>query len=189
MVNKFRPLQGILVFLVLSLLWLAACTPEAPIPSSGVLVPHLDAIVKAISSGSTQDLVNLVKFSTLPCTKAEGLGGPPKCLPDEAEGTQVEVLPVLGPEGHFIRKSDISTWTGVESAQLYAAYKTAAGTYSDEFFPAGAYAIAFRYPDETQGVVFQVTQDGIVRVDYLGIDAIDEIIQQSEVLFQQTPAG
>jgi hypothetical protein len=79
----------IVLALIIALL-VTACSPQASIPSGEDTVPHLDDLVRAVSSGSTEDLLALVQFSSMPCTKGEGMGGPPKCLADETEGTQEE---------------------------------------------------------------------------------------------------
>ncbi|HSB66730.1 MAG TPA: hypothetical protein VLD65_09130 [Anaerolineales bacterium] len=174
--------------LAITVMWLAAaCSLQAALTPGETTVPHLDQITSAVSSGSKEDLLSLFKFSSLPCTKAEGMGGPPKCLADEAEGTLVEVLPILGPEGHHIRRSEMSSWPGIGDAQLYAAYRNSKSTYSDEFFPAGDYGIAFVMPDKVDGVVFQVTEEGIVRLDYQMLSTIDEIIKNSEVIVGPKP--
>ena len=67
-------------------------------------IADIDAVLAAVESGDPQQLRDLIRFTTVACTKADGLGGPPKCQSDEAEGMLVEVLPFLGPEGHFLRK-------------------------------------------------------------------------------------
>ena len=178
-----RSIKATLKFLYLSLAILAAaCSSPASIPAGGAAVPHFEELARAVSSGSTKDIAALFQFSTMPCTKAEGMGGPPKCLADEAEGTRVEVLPILGPEGHHMRRSEAGAWAGIGAAQLYAAYRISKSTYSDEFFPAGAYGVAFVLADKANGVVFQVTEQGIVRIDYQLLSSIDETLKDSEVI-------
>jgi hypothetical protein len=99
----------------------------------------------------------------------------------------VEVLPILGPEGHHMRRSELSSWPGIGAAQFYAAYRTSESAYSDEFFPAGEYGVAFLMPDKANVVVFQVTDDGIVRIDYHVLPSIEEILKASEVIIGPTP--
>jgi hypothetical protein len=184
----FQSKKTKLYVLVLTMVWLvSACSPQVAATSGEETIPHFEDITSAVASGSTEDLLAIVKFSSLPCTNAEGMGGPPKCLDNEAEGTPVEVLPIIGPEGHHIRRSEMSSWPGIDDARLYAAYRTSESTYSDEYFPAGDYAIAFIMPSKVDGVVFQVTQDGIVRMDYQMLSTIDEIVKNSEVILSPTP--
>jgi hypothetical protein len=180
-----RPRLRLLLFVAVFSL-LAACAPSTAGPAAGDKVPHLDDLIGAVGSGSPDDLLPLVAFSSLPCTTAEGMGGPPKCLPGEAEGTLVEVLPVLGPEGHHMRRAAFDNWPGLGSAQFYAAFRNAPDTYSDEFFPAGDYGVAF--DQGKQGyVVFRLTGDGIVRLDYLVGQSIDDLLEESEIIVGPTP--
>jgi hypothetical protein len=175
------------IVLALALVWLvSACSPQASTPDAAEEVPHLDALVSAVTSGSAGDLLPLVRFSALPCTNAEGLGGPPKCIAGEAEGTLVDVLPVLGPEGHHRRRSDFSSWPGLDDAQLYAAFRTPESTYTDEFFPRGEYGVAFSLANQTF-LIFQMTDEGIVRLDYDLEPSIAGILDESEVIL--TPAA
>lgn len=184
----FRSARSTVIILALAIAWLlAACSPKASAPSGVEVVPHFADLLSAISSGSSEDLLALVHFSSLPCTKAEGMGGPPKCLLDEAEGTPVEVLPILGPEGHHMRRSELGSWPGLSKAQLYAVYRTSKSTYSDEFYPAGEYGVAFLMPDKANVVVFQVSDDGIVRIDYTILPSIEETLKSSEVVIGPTP--
>ena len=183
----FKSAKATLIVLALSTWLVTSCSPQAPIAPGDDTVPHLDNLVSAVSSGSTEDLLALVQFSSLPCTKKEGMGGPPKCLSDEPEGTLVDVLPILGPEGGHIRRSEFSSWPGIGAAQLYAAFRTSEGTYSDEFFPAGEFGVAFRLPDKASVVVFQVTDDGIVRLDYPVLSSFEDILKDSEIILGPYP--
>jgi hypothetical protein len=188
--KTFKSKKTTLMVLAFVLVWLAAaCSPQATTSSGEDAIPHFDDITSAVESGSTEELISLIKFSSLPCTKAEGMGGPPKCLAGEAEGTPVEVLPILGSEGHHMRRSEMSSWQGIGDARLYAVYRISESTYSDEDFPAGDYGIAFVMSNKVDGIVFQVTEDVIVRMDYQMLSTIDEIIKNSEVILGPTPAS
>jgi hypothetical protein len=178
----FKSAKAILIVLALSAWLVTACSQQTLIAPGDDMVPHLDDLVSAVSSGSTDDLLVLVQFSSLPCTKKEGLGGPPKCLAGETEGTLVDVLPILGPEGGHIRRSEFSSWPGIGAAQLYAAFRTSESTYSDEFFPAGEFGVAFLLPDKASVIVFQVTDDGIVRLDYPAPPSFEDILKDSEII-------
>ena len=183
----FKSAKATLIALTLCIACLVtACSPQATIPSGEDTVPYLDDLVSAVSSRSTGDLLALIQFSSLPCTKREGMGGPPKCLADEKEGTLVDVLPMLGPEGHHIRRSEFSSWPGLGDAQLYAAFRTSESTYSDEFFPAGDFGVAFLLSDKASVVVFQVTEDGIVRIDYSTLP-FEDILKSNEVILGPYP--
>jgi hypothetical protein len=141
-------------------------------------IPDVDAVLAAVESGDPQQLRDLIHFTTVACTKAEGLGGPPKCQAGEAEGTPVEVLPFLGSEGSFLRASDVSNFPGVDVTGLYAVYKVSDAAYSEEAYPVGEYAVMFVGDGNQPGIVIQI-RDGVVRIDYLYSSAyLDETIQR-----------
>jgi hypothetical protein len=171
--------------------WLAACVPvgnNAPKPLTdepAVVAPatqasveqeyfpldtrtglgEIDRILAVVESNDLHGLRDLLGFTTTACTTADGLGGPPKCLVDEADGALVDVLPFLGGEGSFIRKADINDWQGIDVSRLYAVYKVSESAYSEEYIPAGEYAIMFVAPDNMPGVVLQVRNGKIIRID------------------------
>ena len=141
-------------------------------------IADVDAILAAVESGEPQQLRDLIRFTTVGCTNAEGLGGPPKCQDGEAEGTLVEVLPFLGSEGHFLWAADVSNFPGVDVTGLYAVYKVSDSAYSEEAYPVGEYAVMFVGDENQPGIVIQI-RDGIVRIDYLYSPAyLDETIQR-----------
>jgi hypothetical protein len=145
----------------------------------------VDAVLAAVESGDPQQLRDLFRFTTVACTTAEGLGGPPKCQDGEAEGTPVEVLPFLGSEGHFLRAADVSNFPGVDVTGLYAVYKVSDAAYSEEEYPVGEYAVMFVGDENQPGIVIQI-RDGIVRIDYLYSPTyLDETIQRDaeELIF------
>jgi hypothetical protein len=83
------------------------------------------------------------------------------------EGTPVEVLPILGPEGHFFHKDEIEEWKGVEGDGLYAIYEVSSEDASDPDYPAGQYAIMFAGKEDQPVISLRVADGKIVRVDYL----------------------
>ena len=132
--------------------------------STGVL--ELDRIIDAALRGDTDELKSLMKFNQVKCTVAEGLGGPPKCLEGEQDGTVVEALPILDSEGHFLRKADLESWNGLDVSALFAVYEVSESAYSDENYPAGQYAIVFVAADQVTSWTLQVDQGNIIRLDH-----------------------
>ena len=119
-----------------------------------------------VESGDVSALRSLVLFTNTLCTRLEGLGGPPKCRQDEAEGTPVQALPFLGSEGSFIRSAEIENWQGIEVAGLYAIYEVSPDVFVEEYYPAGEYAILFVGEVDRSPVSLRVRDGGIVRVDH-----------------------
>lgn len=138
----------------------------------------VDAVIAAVESGDSRQLQDLIRFTDIPCTKAEGLGGPPKCEAGEAEGTPHTVLPILGSEGHFMREADLADFPGISVTGIHAVYKLSDSAYSEEAYPAGEYAVAFIGGENQPDVVLHI-RDGIVRIDYLySPNSLDEVIQR-----------
>ncbi len=165
MVNKQVP--RILVMLLLGIALISACNALPPLPQSQTGIDELDTIILTVLNGSTSDLIPLLGFTQTSCTLAEGLGGPPKCMEGEKEGTPVEVLPFLGPgEGSFIRKRDIGSWSGLDVSKLYAAYQVSDKAYSEKDYPTGDYALVFIDSINQGGITLQVRNGRIIRIDY-----------------------
>jgi hypothetical protein len=144
-----------------------------PQPEAGVQtqagrtgIPAIDNIIDTALAGTPQEQLQLLQFSTLACTYAEGFGGPPKCAKGEEEGTFVEAFPILGSEGHHARWSDLANWEGIRANDVYAVYRVSDQVYSDEWYPAGEYAIVFLMANESDYVTAHVTDGKIVRLDY-----------------------
>ena len=160
-----------------------ACSPGVPAPPENTSAPQptpvetvyplttrtgieeIDRILDA--SGDVKKLRSLIQFTSTKCTRLDGLGGPPKCLENEAEGTPVEVFPFLGPEGYFLRKEEIRNWQGFETSGLYAIYELSSKAFSDENYPAGQYAIVFLGKENQPAISLHTSHGRIVRVDYL----------------------
>ena len=141
-------------------------------------IADIDAVLTAVESGDSQELRDLVRFTTVACTTAEGLGGPPKCRGNEADGTLVHVLPFIGSEEVSCAESELSSFPGVKVIGLYAVYRVSASAYSEEAYPAGEYAVAFKVGENQPSVVIQI-QNGIVRMDFLySPTSLDEVIQR-----------
>jgi hypothetical protein len=128
-------------------------------------IAELDNIIDAVMARDLDAQIELLHFSTLACTTREGLGGPPKCLDSEVQGTEVEAFPFLGPEGHHMRKGDVADWGGIDTSDVYAVYRNSDQVYSDEAYPAGEYAIVFTTDNENFYLILQVTGGKIVRID------------------------
>jgi hypothetical protein len=141
-------------------------------------IEEIDRVLDAI--GDIQKLRSLVQLTATRCTKRDGLGGPPKCLPGEEEGTAVDVLPFLGPEGYFLRNTEINDWQGFDASGIYAIYEVSSVAYSDENYPAGKVAILLVGKENQPAIALQVRDGRIVRVDNIfenSLASLDSILQ------------
>lgn len=130
-------------------------------------ITEIDDILAAVESNDPQKLRGLFSYSTIACMTVHALGGPPPCREGEAEGTPVEVLPTLGPEGSYIYKDEIGNWPGLLVTDLYAVYKVSEGAYSDENYPKGEYGVILVGQENNENVVLQIKDGGIVRMDFI----------------------
>jgi hypothetical protein len=121
-----------------------------------------------VFTNNPADLHALLSFEMAPCTTAEGLGGPPKCREGEAENTQLEVLPSLGSEGSFVRRSELPADYLAGPFNLIAIYEVKADVVQEEYYPAGKWGIALSKLDPSGTTLYytlRVDDSGIVRVD------------------------
>jgi len=175
------------ICLLVAVFLMASCAPVAPtvveqVPSPTSAPPitqafhpldtrtgneEIDNVLDTVASGNAQMLRSLVGFTTAECTNQEGLGGPPKCREGEGEGTKVDVLPSLGPEGSFMRSDEMENWTGIEVSGLYAIYRVSPAVIYEQYYPAGEYAILYVGEEDRPAISLRIDNGMIVRVDYI----------------------
>ena len=143
-----------------------ATDSESAEPGVETGVDELDRVIQIVLDGDMNALRSLIRYTEAECTFEDGLGGPPKCKEGEVEGETVEVLPFLGPEGHFIRKDDIDSWIGIDASDLYTVYSVSDSAFSAPIYPSGEYAIAFINEARFLITTLQIAEGNIVRVDF-----------------------
>ncbi|MCJ7569139.1 MAG: SH3 domain-containing protein [Anaerolineales bacterium] len=136
---------------------------------------EVDQVIDTVLAGDINEFRQRIKFTTSDCTHVMALGGPPKCREGESEGALVEVLPFLGPEGHFLRRDELNEWQGIDVAGLYAVYRVSDEAYSHQNYPAGEYGIVFRTKEPQFIVTLQVENGSILRIDSLFVGTPPEI--------------
>jgi hypothetical protein len=141
-------------------------------------IENVDHVIDLVLEGDVDRLRDVLAFTTVGCTYEDGLGRPPKCREEESEGTEVEVLPFLGPEGHFLRRDEAHEWSGIEVLGLYAVYRVSDDAYSTEHYPAGQVAVIFVGAREEQSVVLQVDNGRVVRIDYVFGDSPESKLER-----------
>jgi hypothetical protein len=129
-------------------------------------IAELDLIIDAVMGHNFPALKELTAYTKIGCTTTDGLGGPPKCAEGEAEGTVVEVVPFLGPEGHHQRREEYQEWQGPDVLGLLAVYRVLLTADSFPSYPAGEYALVFLDPSGLTTVTLQVREGRVIRYDY-----------------------
>jgi hypothetical protein len=156
-------------------------------------IQEIDTIIAAVATGDVSTLRPLIQFTAAKCTTREGLGGPPKCREGEAEGTLVEVLPFIGPEGGFLRKQEIADWQGVNASGLYAVYQVSAAVSSEQYYPVGEQAVLLAGKENAPSTALRISKGKIVRVDTIfdtspeGLQAILQREASTVLLAPPTP--
>jgi Tol biopolymer transport system component len=129
-------------------------------------IEDVDAIIDAVESRDSRVLRHLLQFTPIACTaNLLGLGGPPLCRPDEADGTIVDAFPVASCEGLYLRPDEMDGLLDsltVGQLSLYAVYVPKAGSW-----PGGDYVAVFARPVSQAGVIAEevfITDGRIVGV-------------------------
>jgi hypothetical protein len=186
--------RGSFLFVLVSIL-LYSCSPATSVPtpaptggsyplSTTTGIQDVDHVLEAVAGGDPGQVASLIRYTTAPCTKADGLGGPPKCRDGEADGTVLDVLPLISSEGSSWRKDESGKWSGIQQDALYAIYRVSLNALNEQFYPAGDYMIVFTPGENGDITVLHVAHGGIVRVDTLHADSLKAIITRdaSEVI-------
>jgi hypothetical protein len=163
-------------------------TPSASIdidypPDTGTGIDEIDKVIDAIMGNDIDDRLEMVRMITTACTTADGLGGPPKCEPGEADGTIVDVFPVSNGEGHHVRPGQLQDIFDFTVRGLIAVYVVPEDAYHADYWPAGEYGIALTSEDGGYPhAIILLEEDGqIVRLEFIPIwPPFDMIRQKSD---------
>jgi hypothetical protein len=143
--------------------------PAAQVEANQEVAAEIMPVLEALFWGAIEERRALVRYISVGCTTADGLGGPPKCAPGQAEGTLVEAFPVGDAEGHFVYPSEIDGTLELLSVEgLYAVYRPAPGVDPVEYWPIGEYALLFerRLYNTSQPVTVFVEDGKMVRLGF-----------------------
>lgn len=165
--------------------FIAESTAAATARTGGATgLPELDQLARVILSNDVGARRELVRYNSTGCTNIDGLGGPPKCQPGQAEGTPVEYLPVLGPgEGVPVLPEAIDETLDFPAEALYAVFRRADEPVRDIYYRPGEYGLFFATGEEgaaVQYILVHADMAGrIVRLDYLAcpVDEAGQIVE------------
>jgi hypothetical protein len=74
---------------------------------------NVDAVIGELRQADTQALAARVTYELVPCAgPGTGFPSPPSCPPGESDGTIVSAFLVLGNEGRYIKREDLSAFLG-----------------------------------------------------------------------------
>jgi hypothetical protein len=141
-------------------------TPYAPGTTTGV--EAIDRVLIAFAGKDLSTRQNLISFLAAPCTREQGVTPLPRCAANESESTLVEGLPILGPEGTFLRRSEMPADFFAGDFQLVAVYEVKPEALQETYTPSGQYGIVLaqsRAPGSVTFTTLRINENGIVRVD------------------------
>jgi hypothetical protein len=147
-------------------------------------IPEVDFVIDTVLSNDLEARQALVRFVTVGCTTADGLGATPTCESGQAEGTLVDFFPLGGPgEGHSVPASEVGRVLEFEAESLYATYVVSEDLPDRAEFPHGTYALFFATvpsgESNMESVILRVDNEGyIVRLDGLAGMPLDFYFQQ-----------
>lgn len=139
----------------------------------------VDEVIAAVLSGDGDLTFPLINFTTAGCTAAEGLGGPPKCLPGQPEGDPVDYLSVLGPgEGVTVPPDEVNSLLPLPAESLHGVYRVPEDAFEEPGWPVGEYGLVFSSTDSfTPSFTVRVDEGGIVRLDY-HMEPAEEVLER-----------
>jgi hypothetical protein len=198
-------MQQKLLFLITALVLLLSACATAPSPTpepaqndapatyhpldTRTQIEEIDAVLQAVASGDPKQMVVLFGYTRTACMSVvNALGGPPQCRAGEADGTTVEVLPVLSGEGTFIHADEADEFRGLQVIGIHSIFRNSPTAYVEENFPAGEFTILFIGEGNLTGVALRIDAGKIVRLDYLlEKSAIQTIVTRDALSFILEP--
>lgn len=131
------------------------------VPGRSTGRPVFDRLAELVQIPDIPSLVAAVKYTEAPCTKRQGIGGPPQCTESEAEGTTVRYMPLLACEGQHVRPDLVAVVLGgqLRSPKLYSVFELKDPNF--RYFPLGEFGMVFELPPSgTEGLMIGVDRDG-----------------------------
>lgn len=135
-------------------------TDTAPAHDVYTRIPELDELTHIILTRDQAALLEHIHLLDTHCTHQEGLGGPPPCAEGQAEGTPVQVLPIIASHGYYIPKEDLDELK-IDVHALYAAYRMPEGsTRYGEDWPRADYGLIFENTGTVPWNITVAVKDG-----------------------------
>lgn len=171
---------------------------QAPVqPQAAALPTELTAVIEAVESHAAAALRPLLEFRKQGCTTELGVGGPPRCRPDEAVGTDLTVFAFTGCEPEWRREPEIDAMLEQVVAIVPALLAAFAAPPGGVFRIDADYVAVFAGPDPRldgefdRGLAVAVAARRIVEI-HLACGAADDpalLIPQAQTDFLIPPSG
>ena len=147
-------------------------------------IPVIDELANVIAAKDVAGFKKSILYTAIPCTNAEGLGGPPPCPKGQPEGTVVEVLPIVESSLHFADAENLNALMMLDLDPLYAVYEAPDVTTSVYAFPelgiawpVARYVLVYPHAShENAAVSMMVTAEGKIMRSVYHFFGIDEAV-------------
>ena len=164
--------------------------PTVPPTNAYTNIHEVDEAIALILSNNVADKRTIVEYTTVGCTHALGMGGPPKCEEGVPEGSAITYFPILGPgEGQPILPGNIDNVLDFNVTELVAVYRPSVAVYRSENYPIGQYSLIFARSGVDLPITAHLTNNGrIIRLDF-ETNLIEQLVQNidGEILYNRYP--
>jgi hypothetical protein len=161
----------------MTILALTAAACSGAEGGSSSLPASAQQAIEAVEASDAAALAALAQVASVPCTTADGLGGPPKCEPGQADGTMVSVLAAASCEGYHLKQGDVEGSLAAflnGEVEVQAVYRS----NGNDLFPAG-HALLVTFKDaqfpQGQGRAIFLNDDGVTGLFFGCNHSIDDI--------------
>lgn len=134
-------------------------------PRNATNNPQVNATINLLLDRDTEMLTEKFQLLDVPCTTADGLGGPPKCPPGFAQGTVLTVFPVSCGEGSYIGPEPERVAAAIinyPEPQLFSVILLEPHEDIEWYFPNGVYSVILTFETGEPGRTFRLDDQGMI---------------------------
>lgn len=134
-------------------------------PRNATNNPQVNATINLLLDRDIEALAEKIQLLEVPCTTADGLGGPPKCPPGFAEGTVLTVFPVSCGEGSYIGPEPERVAAAIINYPepfLFSVILLEPHEDIEWYFPNGAYSVILTFETGEPGRTFRLDDQGMI---------------------------
>ncbi|MCK9486623.1 MAG: hypothetical protein M0R73_07970 [Dehalococcoidia bacterium] len=136
--------------------------------------PDVDAIIEAVEARDLGALSAYIEMQTEACTHALGIGGPPKCAPEQPEGERVEAFPVSSCEAEWHTQPVLTLGLVLQAEQGLYAVAEAPDGFDPSFGGPEVDTLVVFHADRHQGGFRLNLTDGRITSLTMGCDTMLE---------------
>lgn len=139
--------------------------PVSNNPRNATDNPLVNATINQLLDRDIEALTEKIQLLDVPCTTADGLGGPPKCPPGFAQGTVLTIFPVSCGEGSYIGPEPERVAAAIinyPEPQLFSVILLEPREDIEWYFPNGVYSVILTFETGEPGRTFRLDDQGMI---------------------------